>query len=151
MKNRPLINKITALAGIPMLACALSSNAYASRAPSIDSIIDSARAEREGYRCSILVRNPDGSVSQSYRAFSKNGKLLREYTKPYPGKRFDLKPQFHSTTPVLTYPDGTIEAYRPLEEGETLNDVLKEGPVERYVPKTQNDVLDNDGWMPARD
>ena len=45
------------------------------------------------------------------------------------------KPQFYSTAPVLTYPDGKIEAYRPLKEGEKLDDVLREGPVDSYVPQ----------------
>ena len=43
--------------------------------------------------------------------------------------------QFYSTTPILTNPDGTIEGYRPLREGERLNDVLKEGPADSHIPK----------------
>lgn len=44
------------------------------------------------------------------------------------------RPVHRSTMPVISYPD-RIEAYRPLKEGESLNDVLNEGPVDRaFLP-----------------
>ena len=46
-------------------------------------------------------------------------------------------PRFHSTTPVITNPDGSIDAYRPLKKGQKLEDAIKKGPVEKYVPPVE--------------
>lgn len=158
-----LIRGLTALVGIPILAGALGSytnEAQGSLAPSPYNVIK-ARCENNKYH--TLIRNPDGSVSQSTLVHSPDGKFLREYKRPYPDKRLDKKPGFHSTGPRLTYPDGTLEGYRPRMEGETTQDVLKECPVDKYVPKnpqkndsktnpnTDKPKADKDGWMPAKD
>ena len=55
------------------------------------------------------------------------------------------RPIFQSIPPVLTYPDGTHKGYRPLREGENLDDVLKEGPVDSYVVPPKKPEPKNDG------
>jgi len=104
----------------------------------------------ENYRTSMKIVNPDGNVHYSVQVRDAKGKLLREYIEPSnerlernPDYKSEVdkpesdKPIFHSTTPVFKNPDGSIDAYRPLKEGETLEDVTREGPVDSYVPSNK--------------
>lgn len=97
-------------------------------------------ADKKGsYECPMKVIKSDGSVYYNIKVFDKNGKFLREYQEPsderYIRNPDFKKPRFYSTLPVLRNPDGSFDFYRPLKEGETFDDVLKEGPIDRYVPK----------------
>ena len=150
MENKKLIGGLTALVGIPVLAGVIS---FCNNARTIT-------PARANYTCDILVINPDGTSHYNIKEFNYKGEFVREYHKQS-DKIFKRKPVFHSTTPVLTYPDGTIEGYRLLKEGEKLDDVLREGPVDSYVPPVDKVVpknldadkpkVDDDGWMPAKD
>lgn len=77
--------------------------------------------------------------------------------KPHPYKKDsflvvknDSQPQFYSTTPVISNPnDGSFDAYRLLEPGENLDDVIKQGPVDRFVPPTEKLTLDTSSLEPG--
>jgi hypothetical protein len=58
------------------------------------------------YKRSTRVLNPNGTV-EYYRVkeFDRNGKLIKEY-KDFCGKK-------HSTTPLISNPDGSFETYKP--------------------------------------
>jgi len=105
-------------------------------------ILDEKQRLSEDFRCRMKVINPDGSVHYDVEERTKEGKLIRKYIEPS-NERYEINPnaqlpgqapQFHSTLPVIKNPDGSMDFYRPLREGERLNDVMRDGPDVRFLP-----------------
>lgn len=83
--------------------------------------------EQQIFKSRIKEETSDG-IKYRVQERNREGRLLSEYTE-------STSDNFHSTIPKLSYPDGRIEIYRPLRQGEDLNEVLKQNPLERYTPK----------------
>lgn len=127
--------------GLPLEGYIVKPHPYKEKSFIIIKDTDSEKFEMP-YKTSLKTVNPDGSIHYNIQVRDIKGNLLREYIEPSnerleknPDYKPGLdKPKFQSTAPVLRYPDGTMEGYRLLREGESLWDVLKEGPMDRYVP-----------------
>ncbi|VVB78811.1 Uncharacterised protein [uncultured archaeon] len=88
--------------------------------------------------CGILSENVEIKPGNYQLMFIEPVKQLDKAEKNPNYKPGTDKPLFYSTTPIFTYPDGKIEAYNPLREGENLEEVMKKGPVQTFVPEKES-------------
>lgn len=93
------------------------------------------------FKRDMYEREADGNIYKNVKVM-QNGKCIGSY-REFIGKGPELNPDAqilqeapvrYSTLPMLTSQDGSMYLYRTPEGNESLEDVIREGPIEIYTP-----------------
>ncbi len=146
----------TKLAAISGLAAILTASILINPKPSLKRP-PTARPAYESFQAQELPYTIPGTNRADPEYIKNSGLPEGNYiVKPHPYNKEgsflivkDTEPLFHSTTPVLSNPNGSFDAYRPLRQGENLDDVTRECPVDRFVPPIEKLTLDASNLEPG--